>query len=38
MDERLDWLEKDLKGKSQAQKPQKSARPDFPSIGVGSER
>lgn len=45
MDERLDWLEKDLKptaGKPQASKPpppkpKKSSGPDFPSIGVGSE-
>jgi hypothetical protein len=37
MDERLDWLEKDLKGKQQT-KAQQRASPEFPSIGVGSER
>ena len=37
MDERLDWLERDLKGKSPpaAPPPAKRSQPDFPSLGVG---
>jgi hypothetical protein len=36
MDERLDWLEKDLKGKPPAP-ASKGTRPDFPAIGLGAE-
>jgi len=39
MDERLDWLEKDLKGKASpgSGSPQRT-RPDFPSLGVGDQQ
>jgi len=36
MDERLDWLERDLKNKP-APPTRKPERPDFPAIGLGAE-
>jgi hypothetical protein len=37
MDERLDWLERDLKAKP-APPIQKRERPNFPAIGLGAEQ
>jgi hypothetical protein len=37
MDERLDWLERDLKEKPAPAKP-KREHPDFPAIGLGAEQ